>query len=281
LHTKYCWSEIRVALQRRREERKPQPGRKRARKCVLKREWPVEVVIVFSQARFSLHQQHSQHALQLAPQELAQVKHLAQAQRTPQAVARRAGLIEAWYIHPNWSTKQFAQALSRHENWVRKWRHHWSETHSLQDAPRSGAPRRFSPEVRAQVTAVACSLPRSHGLPLTHWSRAELARLRPEQFPPYRLSQPGPLAVGGLLSRSVPGVFTLGNTFRTRRSFSYVLDQCSASMSRRERCSIKASGSSVAMRKPRSKRGRQSKHLVQQCLNILCTSHLVLIGVEP
>ena len=34
----------------------------------------------------------------------------------------------------------------------------------------------FPPEVRAQVTAVACSLPRTTGTPLSRWSRAELAR---------------------------------------------------------------------------------------------------------
>lgn len=34
----------------------------------------------------------------------------------------------------------------------------------------------FPPEVRAQVTATACSLPRSQGVPLSRWSRAELAR---------------------------------------------------------------------------------------------------------
>jgi hypothetical protein len=34
----------------------------------------------------------------------------------------------------------------------------------------------FPPEVRAQVTATACSLPRAHKLPLSRWSRAELAR---------------------------------------------------------------------------------------------------------
>src|SRR6266700_4526654 len=42
--------------------------------------------------------------------------------------------------------------------------------------PRSGAPRRFSSQARAQITALACSLPRAHGVPLAHWSRAELAR---------------------------------------------------------------------------------------------------------
>jgi transposase len=34
----------------------------------------------------------------------------------------------------------------------------------------------FTPEVRAQITATACSLPRSQQVPLSRWSRAELAR---------------------------------------------------------------------------------------------------------
>ena len=115
-------------------------------------------------------------SLQLAPNELNQLQRLVQAHLTPQAVARRVRLILASHTHPGWSTKQMARALNRHESWVRKWRRRWDETLSLQDAPRSGAPRRFSSEVRAQVTALACSLPRSHGVPLAHWSRAELAR---------------------------------------------------------------------------------------------------------
>src|SRR6266852_7276139 len=60
---------------------------------------------------------------------------------------------------------------------VRKWRGRWVKPHSLADAPRSGAPRRFSPiRVRAQVTAIACSLPKQCQVPLSRWSRAELAR---------------------------------------------------------------------------------------------------------
>ncbi len=103
----------------------------------------------------------NQRSLQLAPHELGPLQRLVQAHRTPQAVARRAQLIEASHTHPDWSTKQMARALNRHESWVRKWRRRWGETHALQDAPRSGAPRQFSAETRAQVTALACSLPRS------------------------------------------------------------------------------------------------------------------------
>ena len=120
--------------------------------------------------------QRSQYALPLAPHELSQLKLLVQAHRTPQAIARRAQLIEVSHTHPDWGTKQVARVLNRHESWVRKWRRRWQETHRLQDASRSGAPRRFPSEVRAQVTALACSLPRASGVPLAHWSRAELAR---------------------------------------------------------------------------------------------------------
>jgi hypothetical protein len=116
------------------------------------------------------------HSLLLAPRELDQLKQLIQAHRTPQAVARRAQLIEVSQTHPDWGTKQMPRALHRPPSWVRKWRRRWQETHSLADASRSGTPRRFSSEVRAQVTALTCSLPRASGVPLAHWSRAELAR---------------------------------------------------------------------------------------------------------
>jgi transposase len=120
--------------------------------------------------------QHSQRSLLLVPSELSQLKLLSEAHRISQTVARRVQLIETSQKHPDWDTKQLAQALHRHESWVRKWQRRWQETQSLTDAPRSGTPRQFSPEVRAQVTALACSLPRSHGVPLARWSWAELAR---------------------------------------------------------------------------------------------------------
>jgi transposase len=123
-----------------------------------------------------MRHQLSPRPLQLAPHEISQLKLLVQAHRTPQVIARRAQLILTAHAHPDWNTKQITRLLDLEARWVRKWRRRWEETHSLTDLPRSGAPRRFSPEVRAQVTALACSLPRSHGVPLAHWSRAELAR---------------------------------------------------------------------------------------------------------
>jgi transposase-like protein len=123
-----------------------------------------------------MHHQLQERSLQLVSREISHLKLLTQAHRTPQALARRAHLLLLAYAHPDWHTKRLAEAVNRKERWVRKWRRRWQETHTLIDLPRSGAPRRFSAEVRAQVTALACSLPRSHGVPLSHWSRAELAR---------------------------------------------------------------------------------------------------------
>jgi hypothetical protein len=116
------------------------------------------------------------HPLQLAPSEVKHLVRLVHAHHTPQALARRAQIVLTGHAHPDWNTKHLAQFLGISDRLVRKWRRRWDEVHSLTDLPRSGAPRRFSSEVRAQVTALACSLPRSHGVPLAHWSRAELAR---------------------------------------------------------------------------------------------------------
>src|SRR5436309_3721718 len=112
----------------------------------------------------------------LTPQEVKQFLQLAQAHRSPQAIARRARIILTAHSHPTWSSKQIAKSLDVNDRLVRKWRWRWQETHSLKDLPRPGAPRRVSSEARAQVTALACSLPRSHEVPLAHWSRADLAR---------------------------------------------------------------------------------------------------------
>jgi transposase len=46
----------------------------------------------------------------------------------------------------------------------------------------------FPPEVQVQATATACSLPRTQGVPLARWSRAELARRVAASLPDSRVS---------------------------------------------------------------------------------------------
>lgn len=45
----------------------------------------------------------------------------------------------------------------------------------LADAPRSGAPAKFTPEQICQLVAVSCELPADSGRPVSHWTPPELA----------------------------------------------------------------------------------------------------------
>jgi transposase len=60
---------------------------------------------------------------------------------------------------------------------VRKWpgRYARDRLAGLADAHRPGRPRRFSAVQRAQLTAIACELPATRGMPLSRWSSFELA----------------------------------------------------------------------------------------------------------
>jgi hypothetical protein len=142
-------------------------------------------------------------------------------------------------------------------------------SHSLQDAPRSGAPRRFSSPVRAQVTALACSLPRSHGIPLSRWSLGELARqvAAPQRFQPSQKEQSD---AGWLPRRSILGVTIVGSTSRTPKNFWRVLVRCSICMSRLRPCLSKGSGWCVLMRKLRSRLAKLNKPPDQLSANIPC-----------
>ena len=110
-------------------------------------------------------------SLQLPPIEVKPLLQLIQAHRTPQAMVRRARIVLAAHTHPDWSSQQLAQLLELKARLVRKWRRRGPETHSLQDAPRLGPPRRFSSQDRAQVTALA--------RPLTSISWSPLGSLEP------------------------------------------------------------------------------------------------------
>jgi len=116
------------------------------------------------------------HPIELTDAEGEQLHRLVRAHTTGQTLAIRARIVLAASEHSEWSNQQIAHAVDTSDRLVRKWRQRWVATHTLADAPRSGAPRRFSPEVRAQATAVACSLPQTREVPLARWSRTELAR---------------------------------------------------------------------------------------------------------
>lgn len=101
--------------------------------------------------------------------------------KSPQAQVQRARIILSCADQPDWSDKRVARAVGCSAGQVRKWRKRWHQTHCLQEAARSGRPRLFSPEVRAQVTALACSSPQAADVPLARWSCSELATVLVKQ----------------------------------------------------------------------------------------------------
>jgi putative transposase len=81
----------------------------------------------------------------LTVDETQRLEQLVRAHSTPQALALRARIILRANAHPEESNQQIAQSSGTTDRTVRKWRGRWVTTHCLDDAPRSGAPRRFSP----------------------------------------------------------------------------------------------------------------------------------------
>jgi hypothetical protein len=85
------------------------------------------------------------HPIELTAEEAKQLQQLIRAHTTPQALAVRARIILRAHEHPEQNNQQIAAVVGTTDRTVRKWRGRWVATHSLLDAPRSGAPRRFSP----------------------------------------------------------------------------------------------------------------------------------------
>jgi transposase len=72
---------------------------------------------------------------------------------------------------------QIAAELGIGDDTVRKWRKRFAAKGlpGPDDLPRSGRPRRFTPVQRAEVKALACTLPAETGQPLSRWSSTDLA----------------------------------------------------------------------------------------------------------
>ena len=81
----------------------------------------------------------------LTAEEAKRLQHLVRAHTTAQTLAVRARIILTAHEHPEQSNQQIASSVGTTDRTVRTWRGRWVKTRSLADAPRSGAPRRFSP----------------------------------------------------------------------------------------------------------------------------------------
>jgi predicted ArsR family transcriptional regulator len=81
--------------------------------------------------------------------ELRKAQKVARRGQAPHAQVRRARLALELARHPVGSSREIGQRLGLHAQTVRKWRKRWAlEGFSLEDKPRSGRPKSFSPSRR-------------------------------------------------------------------------------------------------------------------------------------
>jgi transposase len=85
------------------------------------------------------------HQIALTAIEAEALHRLVRAHSTRQTLAIRTQIVLAAHEHPEWSNQQIAHNVGTSDRLVRKWRQRWAASHTLADALRSGAPRRFSP----------------------------------------------------------------------------------------------------------------------------------------
>ena len=83
--------------------------------------------------------------VELNADEQAQMARVVASRKSAQSEAQRARVVLACAAHADWSDERVADQVGCSSAMVRKWRKRWSERHSLQELPRPGRPRHFSP----------------------------------------------------------------------------------------------------------------------------------------
>jgi len=83
--------------------------------------------------------------IELFDNEIAELRQLINSRKAAQGKVMRAKIILAAHERPEWSNQEIAHYAGCTDRAVRFWRRRWAETRSLEDLPRPGAPKRFSP----------------------------------------------------------------------------------------------------------------------------------------
>ena len=122
-------------------------------------------------------------SLELTTQQRQELNTLDRAHSTPQKLAERARIVLLAADGVSVSVSETAQQLGIWRKTASTWRKRWREADTakstaerLSDAPRSGAPGKFTPEQICAIIALACEAPEDSDLPLSHWSQSEVAR---------------------------------------------------------------------------------------------------------
>jgi putative transposase len=124
---------------------------------------------------------HKAFPVQLSTEHERELNDLVRAHSTPQRLAERARivLLAATGLGVDETARRLGIWRKTASHWRRRWRDAAASTGvaaRLSDAPRCGAPAKFTPEVICQIIALACENPETLDVPISHWSQSELAR---------------------------------------------------------------------------------------------------------
>ncbi len=92
-----------------------------------------------------MHGPKPRYPIHLLDKQITELRQMIGSRKAAQGKVKRAKIILTAYDHPDWSNQQIAASVGCTDRAVRKWRRRWSETKCLDDLPRPGAPKRFSP----------------------------------------------------------------------------------------------------------------------------------------
>jgi len=111
----------------------------------------------------------------LTCEEVRVIEKLSRSQSASVRLVQRASIIRL--SHQGNDVPQIAKQMQVDEDVVRKWIKRFSELGlaGLEDAPRSGAPCRYTPENKAKVLQTARTRPSDLGLPFGSWTFDRLA----------------------------------------------------------------------------------------------------------
>ena len=113
--------------------------------------------------------------IHLTPEQVDHLMQISQRYTAPFAYVQRARLL--LLAHAGCSNAEIARQVGCSQQTVRNWRRRWQKHPTIEDASRSGCPRRLTATDRASITALACSAPRRHQHPWQRWSGEKLARV--------------------------------------------------------------------------------------------------------
>lgn len=120
----------------------------------------------------------------LSNEERSELERLVRAWSTGQQLALRARIV--LLAGDGWNNLEIARELGVDDETPGHWRRRWlqfrdvplaevSVAKRLADAPKPGAPAKFTPEQVCQIMALACEKPADSDRPISQWSHRELA----------------------------------------------------------------------------------------------------------